>query len=125
MAETRDSVLSIPIIALALRTPKQEEEQASGDTGSESIELLDQEEPEEQEGVFVVSEDNTVSFRPVKVGIAGREHFEVLEGLEEGEVIVAGSYQAIRQLEDGNLVRPRREEGTQRQTSQTQENENT
>lgn len=125
VAETRDSVLSIPIIALALRTPKQEEEQASGDTGSESIELLEEEEPQEQEGVFVVNEDNTVTFRPVKVGIAGREHFEVLEGLEEGEVIVAGSYQAIRQLEDGNLVRPRREEGTQRQTSQTQENENT
>jgi len=131
VAETRDSVLSIPIIALALRTPKQEEEQASGDTGSESIELLEEEEeekkeePQEQEGVFVVNEDNTVTFRPVKVGVAGREHFEVLEGLEEGEVIVAGSYQAIRQLEDGNLVRPRREEGTQRQASQRQENENT
>ncbi|KPK78525.1 MAG: hypothetical protein AMS25_14880 [Gemmatimonas sp. SM23_52] len=111
VAEMRDSVLSIPIIALTLRTPKQEEEEPSADTGSESIELLEEEEePEELEGVFVVNEDNTVSFRPVKVGVAGREHFEVLEGLEEGEVIVAGSYQAIRQLEDGNHVKPTREE---------------
>jgi len=125
VAETRDSVLSIPIIALTLRTPKQEEEEPSADTGSESIELLEEEEPEEQEGVFVVNEDNTVSFRPVKVGVAGREHFEVLEGLEEGEVIVSGSYQAIRQLEDGNQVKPRREERSEGQRQQTQRNEST
>jgi HlyD family secretion protein len=55
--------------------------------------------------VFVLNEDNTVSFRPVKVGIAGRDHFEVLEGLEEGDVLVAGSFQAIRDLQHGDLVR--------------------
>ena len=69
------------------------------------IELVEQAEPEELEGVFVVGEDGTVTFRPVTVGVAGREHFEVLEGLEEGEVIVSGSYQAIRGLEDGDLVK--------------------
>lgn len=107
VAEVRDSVLSIPIIALTLRTPEPDEvEEPSGDSEGEPIELVEQEEPEELEGVFVVDEDNTVTFRPVTVGIAGREHFEVLEGLEEGEMIVAGSYQAIRQLEDGNLVKP-------------------
>ncbi len=56
--------------------------------------------------MFVINGDNTVTFRPVKVGIAGREHFEVLEGLEEGETIVAGSYQAIRRLKDGDPVKP-------------------
>ena len=113
VAEVRDSVLSIPIIALTLRTPEPDEvEEPSGDSDGEPIELVEQEEPEEPEeleGVFVVDENNTVTFRPVTVGIAGREHFEVLEGLEEGEMIVAGSYQAIRQLEDGNLVKPENE----------------
>jgi HlyD family secretion protein len=85
VAAVRDSVLSI--------------------SDGEAIELVEREEPEELEGVFVVGEDGTVTFRPVTVGVAGREHFEVLEGLEEGEVIVSGSYQAIRQLEDGNLVK--------------------
>ena len=33
------------------------------------------------EGVFVVGTDNTVSFRPVQVGIAGEKHFEVRGGL--------------------------------------------
>ncbi len=106
VAAKQDSVLSIPIIALTLRTPEpNEEEEPAGDTGSETIELVEQEEPEELEGVFIIKDDNTVEFRPVKVGIAGREHFEVLEGLEEGEVIVAGSYQAIRGLEEGALVK--------------------
>ncbi len=110
VAEARDSVLSIPIIALALRTPvAEEEEEPSGDTSSEEIELVeegDEAEPVETEGVFVVGEDNTVTFRPVTVGVAGREHFEVLEGLEEGDLIVSGSYQAIRQLQHGDLVKP-------------------
>ena len=57
------------------------------------------------EGVFVVGTDNKVTFRPVKVGIAGEKHFEVLSGLKEGEKIVAGTYQAIRELKDGALVR--------------------
>ncbi|UCF20600.1 MAG: efflux RND transporter periplasmic adaptor subunit [Gemmatimonadota bacterium] len=118
VAEVRDSVLSIPIIALTLRTPEPEEEEGFGgtDTGSEEIALAEENEeeaePEELEGVFVIGEDNTVTFRPVKVGIAGREHFEVLEGLAEGEVIVAGSYQAIRGLEDGDLVKTNNRNGS-------------
>ncbi len=118
VAEVRDSVLSIPIIALTLKTPEPEEreEVSSSDTGSEEIALAEEnegeEEPEELEGVFVVGEDNTVEFRPVKVGVAGREHFEVLEGLSEGEVIVAGSYQAIRGLQDGDLVKPSNRNGS-------------
>lgn len=109
VAATRDSALSIPIIALTLRQPEEEdeeEEERSGDTEAEEIQLLDEDEAEEEEGVFVINGDNTVTFRPVKVGIAGREHFEVLEGLEEGETIVAGSYQAIRRLKDGDPVKP-------------------
>ena len=44
-------------------------------------------------------------FRTVKVGIAGDEHFEVLTGLKKGETIVAGSYQAIRDLKDSSKVK--------------------
>ena len=44
-------------------------------------------------------------FRSVKVGIAGEKHFEVLSGLKSGDKIVAGTYQAIRELKDGALVR--------------------
>lgn len=104
IAEVRDSVLSIPIIALTLRKPEVEEEVPRESEG-EVIQLGNNGEPEEQEGVFVVNEDKEVEFRRITVGIAGRDHFEVVEGLEEGETIVAGSYQAIRDLENGDLIK--------------------
>ena len=44
-------------------------------------------------------------FRPVKVGIAGDEYFEVREGLKAGDSIVAGSYQAIRDMKDSTKVK--------------------
>ena len=34
--------------------------------------------------MFVVGADNKVTFRPVKVGIAGEKYFEVLTGLKDG-----------------------------------------
>lgn len=89
VTETRSDALSVPIIALTVR----EGEEATDGNG----------EPADQEGVFVV-EDGTVTFTPVTVGITGQEHFEVLSGLEEGATIVAGPYQTIRQLADGDEV---------------------
>ena len=100
----RQQALSIPIIALTVR---ENEPLAQEDTGV----TLAGKQPSRQvgkrdvEGVFVVSADNKVSFRPVQVGIAGEKYFEVLSGLQAGERIVAGTYQAIRQLKDGALVR--------------------
>jgi HlyD family secretion protein len=66
------------------------------------------------EGVFVVGKDNKVSFRPVKRGITGEKHFEVLSGLKEGERIVAGTYQAIRELKDGALVKETKSDSTRK-----------
>ena len=56
-------------------------------------------------GVFIVGADNKVTFQPVRIGIAGEDYFEVLSGLQGGETIVSGSYQAIRDLKEGTLVR--------------------
>ena len=93
---TRDSVLSIPIIALTVRehTPISTETNPVDTTA----------EAEETEGVFVIT-DGMAQFRPVKTGIAGEEHFEVLEGLTFGDSIVAGPYQTIRDLVEGSVVR--------------------
>jgi HlyD family secretion protein len=104
VTDTRKNVLSIPIIALTVR----ENEATSKDTvqgpgnkaaGGKTVGKKD------VEGVFVVGADNKVTFRPVKVGIAGEKHFEVLSGLKDGDKIVGGTYQAIRELKDGTLVR--------------------
>jgi HlyD family secretion protein len=104
VTDTRTSVLSIPIIALTVR---ENEALTSADTavGLGRPRPARDVEKKDVEGVFVVGADNKVTFRPVKVGIAGERHFEVLNGLKEGERIVAGTYQAIRELKDGVLVR--------------------
>jgi HlyD family secretion protein len=104
ITDTRQRATSIPIIALTVR---ENEDIAKGDTAP----TIGGRQPAKQigkkdvEGVFIVGKDNKVTFRPVKVGIAGEKHFEVVGGLKEGESIVAGTYQAIRDLKDGSLVK--------------------
>lgn len=99
----RTKVLSIPIIALTVR---ENEDLPSGDSAvTVGRQPTKQVGKRDVEGVFIVGADNKVSFRPVKVGIAGERHFEVLDGLKSGEKIVAGTYQAIRELKDGALVK--------------------
>jgi len=64
-----------------------------------------EQEPAEVEGVFVVRE-GIAHFTPVVIGITGQEYFEVLTGVEPGDTVVAGPYQRIRELKDGDPVRP-------------------
>jgi HlyD family secretion protein len=103
---TRLKTLSIPIIALTVREnealPNQDTSVAVGRGGQPVKQFAKR----DVEGVFIVDATNKVTFRPVKVGIAGERHFEVLDGLKAGEKIVAGTYQAIRELKDGAIVRP-------------------
>jgi HlyD family secretion protein len=104
ITDTRKSALSIPIIALTVR---ENESLAASDTAVGLGKPRPKKEvgKKDVEGVFVVAADNKVTFRPVKVGIAGEKHFEVLSGLKKGDRIVAGTYQAIRELKDGALIR--------------------
>ena len=98
ITDTRKQALSIPIIALTQRDNKPVvTEGHKPDTASTK-------KAAQTEGVFVVT-NGKATFRPVKVGIAGDQYFEVLDGLKGGETIVAGPYQAIRDLKDGAAVR--------------------
>ena len=102
VTDTRDAALTIPIIALTVR----ENEALSADTAGVPGRTPQKEVGKRDvEGVFVVGPDSKVTFRPVKVGIAGDKYFEVVTGLQDGEKIVGGTYQAIRELKDGALVR--------------------
>lgn len=109
ITDKRNAVLSVPIIALTVR---EDSSMAKGDTavGLGKAKPAKDIGKKDVEGVFVVGTDNKVTFRPVKVGIAGEKHFEILGGLKEGEKIVAGTYQAIRDLKDGALVREQKQD---------------
>jgi len=98
VTDTRSHVLSIPIIALTLR------ENTPLATEARPIDTTAAGRKHETEGVFVVTKGRA-DFRPVKVGIAGDEYFEALEGVREGEVIVSGPYQTVRDLKDRARVR--------------------
>jgi HlyD family secretion protein len=104
ITDKRNAVLSVPIIALTVRE-NQTLQQGDTAVGLGKAKPVKEIGKKDVEGVFVVGTDNKVTFRPVKVGIAGEKHFEILSGLKDGEKIVAGTYQAIRELKDGALVR--------------------
>jgi len=102
VTDTRNNALSIPIIALTVRD--HEKIPNESEPGPQVDTLRARFQKREAEGVFIVR-DGAATFRPVKVGVAGDEYFEVVDGLREGETIVAGTYQAIRDLKDGAKVR--------------------
>lgn len=114
VTDTRKHALSIPIIALTVRenTPVSTERPGRGQAQAAAAPTRDTARAggakKETEGVFLVH-NGVATFHPVKVGIAGEEHFEVVEGVQEGDTIVAGPYQAIRDLKEGARVKPSRE----------------
>lgn len=100
ITDVRPGALAIPIISLTLLEPDEFEPLPNesgvtpmGDSGNR----------DGVEGVFAV-EGGIARFRPVEVGIAGDSYFEVLSGLDEGTTIVAGTFQAIRELSDGDPI---------------------
>ena len=56
-----------------------------------------------------VLRDGVAVFVPVETGIAGERHFEVMSGLEEGDRVIRGPFDAIRRLSSGDRVRERKE----------------
>lgn len=102
VTETRRQVPSIPIIALTVREHENlpNELKATRDSASAK--------KNEREGVFIVR-GGVATFVPVKVGIAGEEHFEIVDGLKVGDSIVAGPYQAIRDMRDSTRVKQQEE----------------
>jgi len=95
VTESRLNALTVPIIALTVR---EEEPDSTAADFSEDDDL------EDTEGVFLVK-DGAVTFAAVEVGIAGQEYFEILSGISVGDSVVAGPYQRIRQLSEGDLVK--------------------
>lgn len=58
----------------------------------------------EVEGVFVIR-DGKAQFVLVTVGVAGERYFEVLSGLKEGDRVITGPFDSVRNLYDGDEVR--------------------
>jgi len=120
ITDRRRQALSVPIIALTVREPGDTVltppggAQRGRDTGQAKRGTAPaaagadtgQGRSREIEGLFVVDTTTMQAhFRAVRVGIAGDEYFEILSGVREGETIVAGPYQAIRDLRNDTRVK--------------------
>lgn len=106
VTEQRRNALAVPIIAVTVRDKdgKQFDRAAEEERNNVPGAAKTRSDEDEIEGVFLIR-DGKAEWVPVKVGIAGDQYFEVKSGLRGGETIVAGSYQAVRELEEGDLVR--------------------
>ncbi|MGB8952697.1 MAG: efflux RND transporter periplasmic adaptor subunit [Candidatus Aminicenantales bacterium] len=89
----KKNVLAVPISSLVLREKKVEDKSAQ--RGKDT---------EEEEGVYAVK-DNRVKFTPITKGIMGELKIEITSGLTEGQDIIVGPYDALRQLKDGTLIK--------------------
>jgi HlyD family secretion protein len=104
---TRSKALSIPIQALTVRQRGDlEPEQKPG-----NVQAATNADPEKQkkmkeelQGVFVIK-TGEAQFREVKTGISGATDIEVVNGLNEGEEIITGSYKVIRTLRNSAKVK--------------------
>lgn len=91
---TRSKATAIPIQALVVR------EKPGTAPGKVAV---------DEEGVYLVR-DGTAHFAPVKTGLAGETHIEILSGLAPGQQLVTGPFRALRDLKDGDKVREQKEE---------------
>ena len=76
----------------------------AGAAAASAAEPAAPERTEEAEGVFVVR-DEQAWFVAVDTGIAGDRYFEVISGLDAGDLVAIGPFDVVRALEDGDPVR--------------------
>ena len=110
---TRNSVVSIPIQALTVRTqadltPK------DGKGLVQAAAPVEAKQKEEIQGVFAIR-NKKAEFVPVETGISGTTDIEVTKGVHEGDEIITGSYKVLRTLKPGTNVKidnsvPKKEE---------------
>ncbi len=95
----REKCVTVPIQALVVR-----------DLGEKDPALKNKpKEEREKEGVFLMVQGKA-QFREVKTGIMGDMDIEILKGLDGSEQIVSGTYQTLRELNDGDLIQIQKKE---------------
>lgn len=103
----RTNALAVPIAAVTTRMPRKQPVKTDNNSNTNAPEASSKEDKQSKktsEVVFVVEGDH-VKQAEVKIGIADDDYWEITEGLEEGQEIVAGGYKAIsRELEDGKKI---------------------
>ena len=114
---TRKGVVAIPIQATTVRElvydekgnvvkPPEADKKKPQRPGAAAAagELKPGQTKKETEGVFVIK-DGKAAFMPVKTGIAGEKFLEVLSGVKDGDEVIVGPFNSVRDLKDGDAVK--------------------
>jgi HlyD family secretion protein len=103
----KKAILTIPIQSIAVRTQKDLDEAKAGKRGSVTLAAAKPAggaQKADIQGVFVIR-NKKAEFVPLQTGITGVTDIEVLNGLQEGDEIVTGSYKALRTLKPGATIK--------------------
>ena len=95
---TRQNALSIPIQALTVREPEDDQKNDNGEDDPST-----RRRNRAHEGVFII-ENERAFFRHVTTGLTGERHFEILSGLDAGHDIITGPFETLRTIKDSTLV---------------------
>lgn len=108
----KDNVITVPIAAVGTRIKgsdknidqqKKENKKSSDDNADDNTNTVNSDELDEV--VFVIKKDNTVEKRVVTTGIQDINYFEIKSGLQEGEQVVTGPFDAVsKSLKSGAKV---------------------
>ena len=105
VTDTREDCLGIPIQSVTVRTMEQLGVANDGGEAADSQPRFDPDDDGFVEMVWVVKDGEAMA-RQVETGIQSETLIEIVDGLEESEQVVVGSYRAIsRDLRDGSQVR--------------------
>jgi HlyD family secretion protein len=123
----RNNVLTVPIQALSMRSKAQLQQEKStpgsvhaAAPAPKEVASKDKSSNKDQkqdiQGVFIVR-NKKAEFVPVATGIAGTSDIEVVNGLQEGDEVITGSYKILRTLRPGSGVKidnsvPKKEDET-------------
>ncbi len=101
---TKSKVAALPLAAVVIRDSPKGEKTTAGTLKTE-------------EGVYALRDGKAV-FVPVKTGLSGGLMVEVVTGLSAGEEVITGPFKALREIKDGDQVKPMSEE--QRKGAETE-----
>jgi HlyD family secretion protein len=104
----RTNVLCVPIQSVTTRVPKEKEKKddKAKDEKPPVMEAKRKTETKKPAEIVFVLGSEFVKMKPVKRGISDDSYVEIIEGVEEGQEVVSGSYKAInRELEDGRKIK--------------------
>lgn len=99
----KDKTLAIPLSSVTMRSIEKDTVHTVGLTDDETTNNS-QDKGEEKEVVFV-NDNGRAKMVPVKTGISDFNNIEILSGLESGQEVISGPYNAVsKNLKDGDMI---------------------